>query len=311
MSNEQLVLTYQSELVTVNNKKRGEDYPERLNDSVECTYNVKRSSTSIKNSWKFYLDEQILARLISFKGTVALYQTDIAGNKQLGAQSEMRYPEPTSIDIYYHHPEAWRTKQMSYELKVILELSPPYNPVTDAAFEKSEQNDTALEIEGQILFVNEELLYSNSDYFRHIFTEIYTDGMIAPIPIGLCTLNEFKFFMCTFYDIVENGIKDHQIVKILEMATRFQFSNLLSRICNHLTSESKIDKVKILWFMEKYRLSITIPDVMGQTPMSYLDTMCFRKFFAELSQETHMSILINYHQQMECTDAVNWDMDDI
>ncbi|EGT57338.1 hypothetical protein CAEBREN_12144 [Caenorhabditis brenneri] len=281
------LIKFKSQLRPVARGKK--HYGEILSDHVECSHVISQERNCIIGYWWPVFDEILEARLKNWSGEVRVYKTDSIGKRKIAFARKVDSFMCYRVELSGN--DTWRTIKLDYEFELRITKQLLKKIDYEGKFKKSEENNTAIEIENKIVFVNKQLLIDDSDYFRCLFSPEYCDSSKPIIHIGLSTFDEFCMLLSTFHPPHKEEIQDHQVEPLLDLADRYQMKAAMEIIRLHLIQDStKIATNKKLWLAEKYRLPGVIDAVLDGPWHGDRENLKHRRYYNELSEETKRKI---------------------
>ncbi|EGT57329.1 hypothetical protein CAEBREN_19138 [Caenorhabditis brenneri] len=291
MKNETEIINYQSEQIVLNEERKKEYVYFNITDDLVGSYTYLPNLPYFHLFIDFELEDKLIARLASFKAITTIYKTDVNGARTLANRREtMDINERVACTIpvragSYQGPEL---RSLDFNLEITVEESPVVKIQYENVFVKTDVNNTPLEVEGKIIYVNKGFLSVHSNYFKCLFSKEYIDSTKPVIPVKLGTLEELGLLFSVFYPPYITEIQDEHIIQLLELAVRFQVPAVTEKVESYLAEHAVLNKAKKLWMAEKFGLPKVTEKVLCQIKKSagqdkVLMSMKHSKYYSELS----------------------------
>ncbi|EGT58950.1 hypothetical protein CAEBREN_15492 [Caenorhabditis brenneri] len=151
-----------------------------------------------------------------------------------------------------------------------LKLAPYKNPPEeDPTFQKSDETDCALKVEGILMHVNKSYLSMHSEYFKALFSANFSESGKEVIVIEEVKYKDICMLLKVIYPrpVFPN---DSNVAKLLELADRFLMCSAIDHIERHLLTTSDLENDKILGLADKYNLPKVIDKCIRRITSRYM-----------------------------------------
>ncbi|EGT57348.1 hypothetical protein CAEBREN_06755 [Caenorhabditis brenneri] len=263
MKNE--IINYQSEQIVLNDERK--DVYFDITEELVGSYTYLPMLSYFHFFIDFELEEKFRARLTSFKAVITIYKTDVIGIRTLAHRNEtldINERVACAIPVRTNSYQGPKTHSFDFHLEITVEKSPVVKIQYEDVFVKTYVNNTPLEVEGKIIYVDKEFLSAYSHYFKCLFSKNYIDSTKPVISVKLATLEELGILFSAFYPEYITEIQDQHILQLVELAIRFQVPAVTKKVEFHLAEYAVMNKAKKLWIAEKFGLPKVIEKVFDQ-----------------------------------------------
>ncbi|PIC48966.1 hypothetical protein B9Z55_007745 [Caenorhabditis nigoni] len=178
-----------------------------------------------------------------------------------------------------------------YNLTAHYSESSPLSMISyDEMFAASDKTDVVLLVEGKKLNVNKAFLSFHSEFFSSLFSSNFKEGQMKEIEIKEVSYADFALLLSSFYPNPQFP-NDGTVVKLIEMADRYQVTSVIGIVEYHLLNNSRIQYEQMLWMADKYMMPHLLKKCIGQmNSLQKAKELKASSQFAKLSDKTRLLI---------------------